>query len=45
MVVLFTYYYTAISVNANQMADDMKRNGGFIPGVKPGRKTSEFIDS
>jgi len=45
MVVLFTYFYTAITVNANQMADDMKRNGGFIPGIKPGRKTSEFIDS
>ena len=38
MVVLFTYFYTAITVNPNQMADDMKRNGGFIPGVKPGRK-------
>ena len=45
MVVLFTYFYTAITVNANQMADDMKRNGGFIPGVKPGRRTAEFIDS
>lgn len=45
MIIIFTYFYTAIMVNPNQMADDMKRNGGFIPGVKPGRKTSEFIDN
>ncbi|OFY68827.1 MAG: preprotein translocase subunit SecY [Bacteroidetes bacterium RIFCSPLOWO2_12_FULL_37_12] len=45
LVILFTYFYTAIQINPNQMADDMKRNGGFIPGVKPGKKTSEFIDS
>ena len=45
MVVLFTYFYTAITVNPNQMADDMKRNGGFIPGVKPGRKTAEYLDA
>jgi preprotein translocase subunit SecY len=45
MVVLFTYFYTAITVNPMQMADDLKRNGGFIPGVKPGRKTSEFLDN
>ena len=44
MVVAFTYFYTAITVNPNQMADDLKRNGGFIPGVKPGRATSEFLD-
>lgn len=44
MVVLFTYFYTAITVNPKQMADDMKRNGGFIPGVKPGRKTAEYLD-
>jgi len=44
-IVLFTYFYTAITVNPNQMADDMKKNGGFIPGVKPGRKTAEFIDT
>lgn len=44
LIILFTYFYTAIAVNANQMADDMKRNNGFIPGVKPGRSTSEFID-
>ncbi len=45
MVVIFTYFYTAITVNPNQMADDLKRNGGFIPGVKPGKKTSEFLDN
>ncbi|MFN0187918.1 MAG: preprotein translocase subunit SecY [Bacteroidia bacterium] len=44
MIIIFTYFYTAISVNPSQMADDMKKNGGFVPGVKPGRKTSEFID-
>ncbi|MCD4746780.1 MAG: preprotein translocase subunit SecY [Bacteroidales bacterium] len=44
-IILFTYFYTAITVNPNQMADDMKKNGGFIPGVKPGRKTAEFIDT
>lgn len=45
MIMLFTFFYTAISVNPNQIADDMKRNGGFIPGVKPGKATSEFIDT
>jgi len=44
LIIGFTYFYTAIAVNSNQMAEDMKRNGGFIPGVKPGRQTSEFID-
>ncbi|HLG35259.1 MAG TPA: preprotein translocase subunit SecY, partial [Bacteroidia bacterium] len=44
LIVVFTYFYTAIAVNPNQMAEDMKRNGGFIPGVKPGRKTHDFID-
>lgn len=44
-IVLFTYFYTAITVNPNQMADDMKKNGGFIPGIKPGKKTAEFIDN
>jgi len=44
MVVLFTYFYTAITVNPMQLADDMKRNGGFIPGVKPGRQTADHID-
>ncbi|HLV52409.1 MAG TPA: preprotein translocase subunit SecY [Cryomorphaceae bacterium] len=45
MVVAFTYFYTAITVNPNQMADDLKRNGGFIPGVKPGKSTAEFLDT
>lgn len=44
MVVLFTYFYTAITVNPNQLSDDMKRNGGFIPGVKPGKQTASHID-
>jgi preprotein translocase subunit SecY len=43
LIVLFTYFYTAISVNANQIADDMKRNGGFVPGVKPGQPTADYI--
>lgn len=45
LIILFTYFYTAITINPTQMADDMKRNGGFIPGVKPGKKTVEFLDS
>ncbi len=45
LIVAFTYFYTAITVNPNQMAEDMKKNGGFIPGVKPGRKTAEFMDN
>ncbi len=45
MIVAFTYFYTAITVRPTQMADDMKRNNGFIPGVKPGTKTSEYLDS
>jgi len=45
MVVAFTYFYTAITVNPVQMAEDMKKNGGFIPGVKPGKKTADFIDT
>jgi preprotein translocase subunit SecY len=44
LIVVFTFFYTAISVNPKQIADDMKRNGGFIPGIKPGEQTSEFID-
>ena len=44
MIVVFTYFYTAITVNPKQMADDMKKNGGFIPGIKPGRKTAEYLD-
>jgi preprotein translocase subunit SecY len=44
LIVLFTYFYTAITFNPSQIAEDMKRNGGFIPGIKPGKKTVEFID-
>ena len=44
-VVIFTYFYTAVTVNPTMMAEDMKRNGGFIPGVKPGKKTVEYLDS
>jgi preprotein translocase subunit SecY len=44
LIILFTYFYTAIAVNPVQMAEDMKRNNGFIPGVKPGRQTADFID-
>lgn len=43
LIILFTFFYTAITINPNQMADDMKRSGGFIPGVKPGKATSDFI--
>ena len=43
MIIAFTFFYTAITVNPSNMADDLKRNGGFIPGVKPGKPTSEFI--
>jgi len=43
--VFFTYFYTAIAVNPKEMADSMKRQGGFIPGVRPGKQTSEFIDA
>ena len=44
MIILFTFFYTAITVNPEQIADDLKRNGGFVPGIKPGAPTSEFID-
>jgi len=43
LVVAFTYFYTAITINPTQMAEDMKKNGGFIPGVKPGKRTVEFL--
>lgn len=45
LVILFTYFYTAIIVNPNMMADELKRNGGFIPGVKPGKDTSRYLDT
>lgn len=44
LIIAFTYFYTAITVNPNQMAEEMKKSGGFIPGIKPGRSTSEYID-
>ena len=44
LVVIFTYFYTAVTVNPTMMAEDMKKNGGFIPGVKPGKATASFID-
>jgi preprotein translocase subunit SecY len=43
-IIFFTYFYTAIVLNPNDMADNMKKYGGFIPGIRPGRKTSEYID-
>ena len=45
LVVLFTYFYTAVTVNPTMMSEDMKKNGGFIPGVKPGKKTAEYLDT
>ncbi len=45
LVILFTYFYTAVTVNPTMMAEDMRKNGGFIPGVKPGKKTVEYLDS
>ncbi|MFM2292930.1 MAG: hypothetical protein RIS29_2743 [Bacteroidota bacterium] len=45
LIIVFTYFYTAITINPNQMAEEMKRNNGFIPGVKPGKKTAEYLDS
>lgn len=45
LIILFTYFYTAITINPVQIAEDMKKNGGFIPGIKPGRKTVEFFDT
>ncbi len=44
LIILFTYFYTAITINPTQMAEEMKRNNGFIPGVKPGKKTAEYLD-
>jgi preprotein translocase subunit SecY len=44
LIVIFTYFYTAITVPTNKMADDLKRSGGFIPGIKPGAETGDFLD-
>ena len=45
LIIAFTYFYTAITMNPVQMAEDMKRNNGFIPGVKPGKDTADFLDN
>ncbi len=45
LIVIFTYFYTAVTVNPTMMAEEMKKNGGFIPGVKPGKKTVEYLDA
>lgn len=45
LIVAFTYFYTAVTINPAQMAEDIKKNGGFIPGVKPGKKTQEYFDT
>jgi len=45
MIIAFTFFYTAITVNPVQMSDDMKKNGGFVPGVKPGKTTGDYIDA
>ncbi len=45
LIILFTFLYTAIQVNTNQMAEDLKRGGGFVPGIKPGKPTAEFLDT
>ncbi|HET9571446.1 MAG TPA: preprotein translocase subunit SecY [Bacteroidales bacterium] len=45
LIVAFTYFYTAITINPTQMADEMKRNNGFIPGVKPGKRTADYLDA
>ncbi len=45
LILIFTFFYTAITINSNDIADNLKRNGGFVPGVKPGRETAEFIDT
>ena len=44
LVVVFTYFYTAVTVNPQMMSEDMKKNGGFIPGVKPGKQTMKYLD-
>lgn len=44
LIIAFTYFYTAITINPTQMAEEMKRNNGFIPGIKPGKRTAEYLD-
>jgi preprotein translocase subunit SecY len=45
LIIVFTYFYTAITVPTNKMSDDLKRSGGFVPGIRPGNETSEFLDT
>jgi preprotein translocase subunit SecY len=45
MIVFFTYFYTAIAFNPQEVAENMKKQGGFVPGIRPGKPTSEFIDN
>ena len=45
LILIFTFFYTAITINSNDMADNLKRNGGFVPGIKPGKPTADFIDT
>ena len=45
LVIAFTYFYTAVTINPDMMAEELRRNGGFIPGVKPGRQTANYIDT
>jgi len=45
LILVFTFFYTAITINSNDIADNLKRNGGFVPGVKPGKQTADFIDT
>jgi len=45
LIIAFTYFYTAVTINPTQMAEDMKRNNGFIPGIKPGKRTAEYLDT
>ncbi|MCB9225483.1 MAG: preprotein translocase subunit SecY [Crocinitomicaceae bacterium] len=45
LIIIFTYFYTAITINPKQIADDLKRSGGFVPGIKPGSETADFIDT
>merc|ERR1712007_2127 len=44
LIIVFTYFYTAITVPTNKMADDLKRSGGFIPGIRPGKETGNYLD-
>jgi preprotein translocase subunit SecY len=44
LIIVFTYFYTAITVPSNKLADDLKRSGGFIPGVRPGEETNDYLD-